>query len=114
MTNCWAIRSTTERMCEVRNTVTPRAAMVSQQIAHDPGGDRVDGFERLIQEQRLGIRQQCHGERGLLAHAVGAVARESVAALGQAQGAQKLLDRACAWLAVEPVDWPVSGGARRR
>ena len=68
----------------------PAARHRLQQVAHDLRGHRIDGLEGLVEKQHLGIGQQGHGERGLLAHAVGAGCGEGVAAVFQAQGVQQL------------------------
>jgi len=77
-------------MCEVRKTVHAVARHRLQQVAHDLGGHRVDGLERFVQEQHLGIGQERHGERCFLAHAVGAGSREGAAPVLQAQRVQQL------------------------
>src|ERR1700722_17542579 len=63
-----------------------------QQVAHDPGGGRIDSLERLIEEEHLRVWQHGHGECGLLAHAMGAVAGERVAAPAEAEHAEELRD----------------------
>ena len=50
-------------------------------------GSRVDSFERLIQQQHARAVQQRHGQRGLLAHAVGALVEVGVASVLEAQHA---------------------------
>ena len=63
-------------MCEVRNTVPPRADERVQQLLDLPRGDRVDPFERLVEKEQPRRRQQRRGERQLLPHAVREVGDE--------------------------------------
>ena len=71
MTPMWVeSRSTISRMCEVRKIVPPRATNDMQQILDLARGDRVDAFERLVEEQQPRRRQQRRRQRQLLAHAV--------------------------------------------
>ena len=90
ITICWAIRSTMERMCEVRNTVTPCRATDcsrSRMIFAVTGSMASNGSSR---NSTCGIGQQRHGERRLLAHAVGAGGGEGAPAVFQAQRVQQL------------------------
>ena len=67
---CVDSRSTISRMCEVRKTVPPRADERVQQLLDLPRGDRVDPFERLVEEEQPRRRQQRRRQRQLLPHAV--------------------------------------------
>ena len=102
---CEAIRSMVERMCEVRNTVVPRPAIVESKFADGARCDGIDRFKRLVEEQHRRIVDQRHRQRGLLAHAAGTAARKHIAAVFQIQHAQQLgRSRLCRVFALQPVN----------
>ena len=68
----------------------PAGRVALQQAADRPGRHRVDGLERLVQEQHPGGVQQGRGQGDLLAHAVGVVDHQGPGRLGQPQHLQQL------------------------
>ena len=82
----WTMR----RMCEVKNTVTPPWRWRRADREWSLGGRGIDAFERLVEKDHARVMQEGQGDRGLLAHSVGAAVEKGVLRAGQAEHAQKL------------------------
>ena len=61
-----------------------------QDVADVGGGDRVHGFERLVEHQQPGRVDQRRGEGDLLGHAGGVVHYQRAGVMAQVQGREQL------------------------
>jgi len=75
-----------------------------EQVADGFGGDRIDAFEGFVEEEHFGIVEKREGERGFLAHAVGAVIGEGVTAVFEGESAEEIVGAACGFLFGQAVD----------
>ena len=75
----------------------------NEQVANRHGRRRIDALERFVEQQHAWIVQQRHGQRGLLAHPLGALVEVRVAPLFQAQNAQQRAGPFLGFLAAEAI-----------
>ena len=91
MIDTWSQTCSTSSMTWLENsTVEPDPVKRAQQPADHVSGDRVDAFQRLVQEQHRWVVDQRAPERGLLPHAGGVVGDQPLGIFCQVQHVQQL------------------------